>query len=67
MAEFCTATFRKDCYNVPMDNNIQTDSVFANWLIKKGIVKSETGANAIMIAFIILDFAFTFYMLSKQF
>ncbi|MEI7777294.1 MAG: hypothetical protein WCI52_01690 [bacterium] len=50
-----------------MDNNAQTDSVFANWLIKKGVVKSESGANALMIAFIIFGFAFTFYMMSKQF
>ena len=64
---FAQLILEKICYNVPMDNNAQTDSVFANWLIKKGVVKSEAGANAIMIAFIIFGFAFTFYMMAKQF
>jgi len=41
----------------------QTESVFANWLINKGLVKSETGANAIMIVFVIVCFAISTYLI----
>ena len=48
---------------MPPTNN-QTDSVFANWLINKGIAKNEAGANIIMIIFVIVSFAFSIYLIS---
>jgi hypothetical protein len=48
---------------MPPTNQAQTDSVFANWLINKGIAKSESGANIIMIVFVILSFIFCYKML----
>lgn len=43
----------------------QTDSVFANFLISKGIVKTESGANILMIIFVILSFIFSYWMVTK--
>ncbi len=47
------------------NNQNQSDSVFANWLIKKGIVKNEAAANAVMIVFIIVGFSFSIFMIFK--
>jgi hypothetical protein len=48
---------------MPPNNQAQTDSAFANFLINKGIAKNETGANVIMIIFVILSFIFCYKML----
>ena len=47
------------------NNNIQSDSAFAQFLINKGIAKDENSANAIMIIFVIISFAFSIYMVMK--
>ncbi len=38
----------------------QSESAFANWLINKGIVKTEGAANALMLVFVAISFWFTF-------
>ena len=44
-------------------NNNQSESVFAQWLIKKGVAKDENQANLYMIIFIIVCFAGSIYLL----
>lgn len=41
---------------MPPNNQAQTESAFANWLINKGIAKSESSANVIMIIFVVICF-----------
>ncbi len=48
---------------MPPTNQAQTDSAFANFLINKGIVKSESAANIVMIVFVILSFIFCYKLL----
>jgi hypothetical protein len=47
----------------PNNNQAQTDSAFANFLINKGIAKSELGANIIMIIFVILCAVGSYYII----
>lgn len=47
---------------MPPTNN-KTESAFANWLISKGIAKNESGANIIMIVFIVVSFSFSIYLI----
>ncbi|MEI8249497.1 MAG: hypothetical protein WCG07_03325 [Candidatus Taylorbacteria bacterium] len=42
-------------------SSAQSDSAMVNFLINKGIAKTEGQANAILIAFIILGFGITIY------
>lgn len=51
-------TYKINLKTMPPTSN-QTDSAFANFLINKGIVKTESGANIIMIIFVIAGFAYT--------
>lgn len=42
-----------------------TGSGLTNWLIKKNIVKSETGAKGLMVVVILLCFGLTIFLLIK--
>ena len=46
-----------------MEPNSECKSVFASWLIKKGVAKDESGANIIMIIFIIVCFSASIYLI----
>jgi hypothetical protein len=47
----------------PQAGGGSAQSKMAAWLIKKGIVQSETGAQAVLLVIVIINIAITFFVI----